>query len=53
VIANAAWIAIVAGYAIGTNRRRRELQRQLHIQRWHLQQTIPNPNEPRFPRTKV
>jgi serine/threonine-protein kinase len=53
VAANAIWIAIVSSYAIGTNRRRRELQRQLHIQRWHLQQTIPNPNEPRFPRTKV
>jgi serine/threonine protein kinase len=53
VVANAAWIAIVSSYAIGTNRRRRDLQRQLHIQRWHLQQTIPDPNEPRFPRTQV
>jgi eukaryotic-like serine/threonine-protein kinase len=53
VVANAIWIAIVSSYAIGTNRRRRELQRQLHIQRWHLQQTIPDPKDPRFPRTKV
>jgi eukaryotic-like serine/threonine-protein kinase len=53
VIANAIWIAIVSSYAIGTNRRRRALQRQLHIQRWHLQQTIPNPYEPRSPRTHV
>ncbi|HEY1547283.1 MAG TPA: serine/threonine-protein kinase [Kofleriaceae bacterium] len=53
VVANAIWIAIVSSYAIGTNRRRRDLQRQLHIQRWHLQQTIPNPNDLRFPRTKM
>ncbi len=53
VVANAVWIAIVSSYAIGTNRRRRELQRQLHIQRWHLQQTIPNPSEPRSLRTNV
>jgi len=42
IFANAAWIAIFSGYAIGTNRRRRDLQRQLHIQKWHLQQTLPD-----------
>ena len=53
VLANAGWIAIIANYAVNTNRRRRDLQRQLHIQRWHLQQTIPDPQLPKARRTKV
>jgi hypothetical protein len=53
IIANAGWIAIVASYAISTNRSRRALQRELQIQRWHLQQTIPDPTQSRFRSTKV
>ena len=41
ILANAGWIAIVSVYAIGTNIRRRKAQRELQIQRWHLQQAIP------------
>ncbi|HEY3806737.1 MAG TPA: serine/threonine-protein kinase [Kofleriaceae bacterium] len=53
VIANGVWIAIVASYALNTNIRRRDLQRALHIQRWHLQQTIPDPNVRPARSTKV
>ncbi|HEY1814083.1 MAG TPA: serine/threonine-protein kinase [Kofleriaceae bacterium] len=53
VFVNASWIAIVANYALNTSLRRRDLQRELHIQRWHLQQTIPDPNVRPARSTKV
>jgi hypothetical protein len=47
IVANAAFIGIVSWYAIGTNRRRRDAQRALHIQVWHLQQLLPESRGPR------
>ena len=47
IIANAGFIGIVSWYAIGTNRRRRDAQRALHIQVWHLQQLLPDAHGPR------
>jgi len=51
IVMNAGWIAIVSAYAIGTNLRRRAAQRELQIQRWHLQQAIPSAQQSRFGNT--